>query len=139
MTQIIKTAMIGCGNVGQNFLRILEMKEARLREQYDLAFQIVAVADSSGVAIDRGGYDPAELRRHKEGGGKIWQLASHQPTLTATEAVEASGCDLVLEASPVNLTDGEPGLSVTRAALERGIDVVLANKGPLVLAFARTA
>jgi homoserine dehydrogenase len=34
------------------------------------------------------------------------------------------------------LIDGEPGLSVTRNALQRSIAVVLANKAPLVLAFA---
>ncbi len=137
MTQIVKTAMIGCGNVGQNFLRILEMKEERLREQYDLGFRIVAVADSSGVALDAQGFDPAQLRCHKEAGGKISQLAGHQPGQTALKMIETSDLDLVLEASPVNLDDGEPGLSLTQAALGQGIDVVLANKGPLVLAFDR--
>jgi homoserine dehydrogenase len=44
--------------------------------------------------------------------------------------------DLVLEASPVNLKTGEPGLSVARTSLQRGVPVVLANKGPLVMAFA---
>ena len=43
--------------------------------------------------------------------------------------------DLLLEASPVNLQTGEPGLSAVRAALRRGIPAVLANKAPLVLAF----
>ena len=44
-------------------------------------------------------------------------------------------CDLVMEASPVDLTSGEPGLSIVRTALSRGISAVLANKGPMVLAF----
>jgi homoserine dehydrogenase len=43
--------------------------------------------------------------------------------------------DLVFEASPVDLTTGGAGLTVTRLALGRGIPVVLANKAPLVLAF----
>jgi homoserine dehydrogenase len=137
MAQIVKTAMIGCGNVGQNFLRILEMKEERLRQQFDLCFRIVAVADSSGVALNVEGFDPAQLRRHKEGGGRISQIEGYQPGQTAVTTVETSDLDLVLEASPVNLDDGEPGLSITQAALSRGIDVVLANKGPLVLAFDR--
>jgi homoserine dehydrogenase len=42
---------------------------------------------------------------------------------------------MVLDASPVNLQTGEPGLGVARAALSQGISVVLANKAPLVLAF----
>eukprot|EP01114_Cavostelium_apophysatum_P011758 TRINITY_DN2621_c0_g1_i2.p1 TRINITY_DN2621_c0_g1~~TRINITY_DN2621_c0_g1_i2.p1 ORF type:complete len:276 (+),score=59.75 TRINITY_DN2621_c0_g1_i2:277-1104(+) len=43
--------------------------------------------------------------------------------------------DLILEASPVNIKTGEPGLSIVRAALNKGIHVVLANKGPVVLAY----
>jgi homoserine dehydrogenase len=44
--------------------------------------------------------------------------------------------DLLFEASPVNLQTGEPGLGAVRAALSRGAAAVLANKAPLVLAFA---
>jgi homoserine dehydrogenase len=40
---------------------------------------------------------------------------------------------VLLEASPVNLVDAQPGLSILLAALARGMDVVLANKGPLAL------
>jgi len=39
----------------------------------------------------------------------------------------------------VNLRDGQPGLDVVRAALGRGIACVLANKGPLALAYAELA
>jgi homoserine dehydrogenase len=38
-----------------------------------------------------------------------------------------------------NLKDGEPGLSTIREALTRGMDVVAANKGPLVLAYSELA
>jgi homoserine dehydrogenase len=40
-----------------------------------------------------------------------------------------------VDASPTNLQDGEPGLSCVRTALGAGLHVVMANKGPLVLAF----
>ena len=43
--------------------------------------------------------------------------------------------DLLLDASPVNLRTGQPGLSCVRTAIGRGMGVVLANKAPLVLAF----
>ncbi len=135
MTQTIRTALIGLGNVGRNFLKILEMKEARLRKQYGVEFAIVCVADSSGVAVDQAGFAPAELRRHKEAGGRVADLSGYLPGVTSSAIIDTLDCALVLEASPVDLTDGEPGLSVTRNALRRGINVVLANKGPLVLAF----
>ena len=133
--EIINLALIGLGNVGRNFLRILEMKETRLAQQYGIALRVVAVADSSGVAMDATGFDPTSLRQHKEAGGRVAQLAGARPDRTLLSLLDAIDVDLVLEGSPVNLTDGEPGLSITRAALSRGIGVVLANKGPLVLAF----
>jgi len=136
MTKEIRTALIGLGNVGRSFLTILESKQGRLAEQYGLAFRIVCVADSSGVAVNPGGYEPGATRRAKENGVPVRRLAGYWPGVTPGDALAADlECDLVLEASPVNLKSGEPGLSAVRMALMRGVSVVLANKGPLVLAF----
>ena len=135
MTKQISTALIGLGNVHRNFLRILETKGDRLRDQYGLEFRVVCVADSSGVAVDAEGFDPATTRQFKEDGGRVSQLPGYIQGATPAQVMETLACDLLLEASPVNLKDGEPGLSATRAALRRGIPAVLANKAPLVLAF----
>ncbi|MFN8442662.1 MAG: homoserine dehydrogenase [Caldilineaceae bacterium] len=131
----IRTALIGLGNVGRNFLKILESKSKQLATQYELRFQIVCVADSSGVAVNLAGFDPAMLRQQKEQGGKVSGLSGYQAQKTPAQVLEQLECDLVLEASPVNLQTGEPGLSAVRTALGRGIHCVLANKGPMVLAF----
>ena len=139
MAREIKTALIGLGNVGRNFLRILETKQDRLRDQYDVAFRIVCVADSSGVAVNPEGFDPSVTCSAKENGLSVRRMVGYQPDATPAAVLAKLPCDLVLEASPVNLTDGEPGLSVTRVALSRGVSVVLANKGPLVLAFPELA
>lgn len=140
MTKTIDTALIGLGNVGRSFLAILETKGERIAAQYGLAFRLTCVADSSGVAVQPAGFDPVTLRRHKESGGRVADLPGYLPGLTPAEALQdaSSGAplDLLLEASPVNLQTGEPGLSAVRAALGRGAAAVLANKAPLVLAFA---
>ncbi len=44
---------------------------------------------------------------------------------------------IVVEATPTNLTTGEPGLSHLTQALERGFSAVTLAKGPLVVAFCR--
>lgn len=135
MTRTVRAALIGCGNVGRSFMRILDMKRERLRAQYGLEFQLVAVADSSGVAVDERGFDPAALCRLKELHGGVNSFPGYLPGVTPAALLDHLECDLMLEASPVNLQTGEPGLSATRTALRRGIHAVLANKGPLVLAF----
>ncbi|HXF61556.1 MAG TPA: homoserine dehydrogenase [Caldilineaceae bacterium] len=127
--------LIGLGNVNRSFLRILEMKRERLASQYGLAFRVTAVADSSGVAVNPDGFDPAAIRQAKEAGRPARALAGHLSGVSPATLLETLACDLVLEGSPVNLVNGEPGLGVTRAALRRGMAVVLANKGPLALAF----
>jgi homoserine dehydrogenase len=137
--QELKTALIGLGNVNRNFLRILEMKEERLAHDYGLRFRIVAVSDSSGVAVQSAGFTPAALRMAKESGTAVAGMAGYQPGLTNAEIAATLPLDLVLDGSPVNLHDGEPGMSVLRAALGRGLTVVTANKGPLALNFAGLA
>lgn len=136
MTKTIPIALSGLGNVGRSFLRILETKSDRLAAEYGLALRITAVADSSGAAVNGYGFDPRQLRNHKEAGRSVAALPEHQPGLALRDVVSRPGlCQMLLEASPVNLSDGEPGLSSVRAALGAGVSCVLANKGPLVLAF----
>jgi homoserine dehydrogenase len=49
--------------------------------------------------------------------------------------VQTTAADLLLDASPGNWLDGQPGLCCIEAALSRGMHIVTANKAPLVLAF----
>ncbi len=131
----IRTVLIGLGSVGRNFLKILEIKQEQLAAHYGLRFQIICAADSSGVAVNPLGFDPADLRQFKDRSNKVAQLIGFLPNETPATILAKLDCDLVLEASPVNLQTGDPGLSAVRAALGRGIHCVLANKGPMVLAF----
>ncbi|GIK74280.1 MAG: homoserine dehydrogenase [Chloroflexota bacterium] len=133
--QIIDTFLIGLGNVNRNFLRILEMKATRLAQDYGIAFRIVAAADSSGVAVNPAGFDPAATRRFKETGGRACELPGYSAGNSPADVLATLRCDLALEASPVNLTTGEPGLSAARTALRRGVSMVLANKAPVALAY----
>ena len=130
----IRTALIGVGAVNRSFLEILMRKAERLQTQYGLSFRIVLAADSSGVIRRAAGFDPQQLYQFKRNGGRLNTLPE-VVNAPLTQVLQETDCDLVLEASPVNLKDGEPGLSVTRTALACGMNVVLANKGPLVLAF----
>ena len=136
MTKTIDLALSGLGNVGRNFLRIIETKGSRLAAEYGIALRVVAVADSSGFAVNMDGFDPRALRLGKEAGGRVADLPEYKPGISLEKLLRMPGfCDFLLEASPVNLTDGGPGLEYVRAALGAGISCVLANKGPLVLAF----
>ncbi len=65
--------------------------------------------------------------------------AGGAPGLDSVSPVERGGrfpgVDMVDDVTPTNLKDGEPGSSLTRAALEAGRHVVTSDKGPVSLAF----
>jgi homoserine dehydrogenase len=132
--------LAGLGNVNRSFLGILQSQAALLRERHGLAFAIVGAADSGGAAIGPAGLDIAALLAAKRAGSSVAMLpGAGRAGITALDLARSVDADALLEATPVNLRDGQPGLDVVRAALGRSIACVLANKGPLALAYAELA
>jgi homoserine dehydrogenase len=129
--------LAGLGNVGRSFLSILQTQEALLRERYGLAFIVVGAADSGGGAADARGLDLGALLAVKRAGKSVARIPeAGQPGKSALDLARTIEAEALLEATPVNLRDGQPGLDIVRAALGRGMSTVLANKGPLALAYA---
>jgi homoserine dehydrogenase len=126
-------ALVGVGNVGRRVLGLLAEHGDTLRAEYDVAFSVHCVMDSSGVAISDG-FDLNRLLKHKLAGRKLRELPEFREGLAPVRALDSVQCDILLEASPVNLETGEPGLSLCRTALQHGLHVALANKAPLALA-----
>lgn len=137
--QRYRLILAGLGNVGRNFLGILQSQANLLRTEYGLEFVVVGVADSGGALSNPLGLDIAELLAAKQAKRSVASLPDGQPGMSGTDLARTLEAEIVLEATPVNLKDGQPGLGTVRAALERGISAVLANKGPLVLAYADLA
>ncbi len=137
--RVVRLMLVGLGSVGTAFLRILQRKQQELSDRYGLNFRITAAADSRGLAVDADGFDPAALVALKEAGGGVDTLDAFLPGAAAADVLGQAPCDLVVEAAPLDLQSGEPGFSVARAALSNGIHAVLADKGPLVLAYAQLA
>lgn len=129
----IVAAVIGLGSVNKNLLRIMADKKDVLKEKYGVHFKIIMVADSSGVAIDAAGYEPLKICIAKEIGKRASDFKRYVAGLTPPEAIKTLKCDVVFEGSPVDLKTGGEALITTESALSRGISVVLANKGPIVL------
>lgn len=129
----------GLGNVGRNFLGILISQADLIRREYDLEFVLVGAADSGGVISDASGLDVAALLAAKQARRSVATLPGGRPGAGAVELARTLDADILLEATPVNLKDGQPGLDTARTALERGMAAVLANKGPLALAYLELA
>ena len=130
----VRLALVGLGNVGRRFLRLLLESDDTLKEKNGLAFSLHCVVDSSGVAVSDDGFDLVRLLEHKGCGLKLCKLPEFCEGLTLAGALDRVACEVLLESSPLNLDTGEPGLSNCRTGLEHGLHLVLANKAPLVLA-----
>lgn len=126
--------LAGFGSVHQHFVRILLDKADHLARAYGFSPGVVAVADSNGIIYHPDGLDLGALLVHKGAGNSVATFPGGQEV--GSEAFPALAYDILLEATPVNLRDGEPGMSYVRRALEQGRAVVLANKAPLVLDYA---
>jgi homoserine dehydrogenase len=138
LVKTVRLLLIGAGNVGRHFLELITLKRDILHDRLGLRLVLAGVADRSGVAVCSAGLDPCRVVELKlNGQGVAAYPRWGQVDVSALEMVETAQAGLLLEASPVNLRDGQPGLACIDAALARGMDVVTANKAPLVLAFPR--
>jgi len=131
----MRIILIGFGIVGQSFAQILTRREAELVKNYGFHPRVVAIVDKGGAAINPKGLNLEEMLFLKGEKGTV--AASHEhghlamPALDVIESVEA---EALVEATPTNIKNGEPGLSHIKAAFKTGKHVVTTNKGPLALA-----
>src|SRR5215469_13425941 len=131
----LRISIIGFGTVGQGLAELLSTRRELLRQEYNLDLSLISIASAhSGFIYREDGLDiPALL-----------ELAAARRPLTAhsgvthwenpLEGLRATGGDILVEATPTNLHDAEPGLSHIRIAISKGMHVVTANKGPGALA-----
>ena len=130
----MRVQIIGFGNIGQGFAEILIRKNELLRKRYALELKVVSITDITGTAVDEKGLDLSKaLEVMKKGKGLLGYPGAKK--MNGLEAIETVDADVVVEATPTKIIDGEPGLSHMLLAMEKGRHVVTSNKGPLALKF----
>jgi len=130
--------LMGFGNVGQGFATILNLKSNFLYENFTIRPKVVAIVDSKGSAINRNGLDLETALSVKRSKGTVAFYPKHGKFgVTGLEVLENVDAEIVVETTPTNIVDGEPGLSHMLEAMRRGRHVITSNKGPLALAFSK--
>ena len=135
----MRLLFMGFGVVGQGLARLLLEGAASLREREGFAPVITGVVTGShGTLAHPAGLNPADLLQASAAGGLAHypQRAGLLRDEEALSLIDAGLADVLVEVSPTNLEDARPALDYCRAGLERGLHLVLANKGPLCLAAA---
>jgi homoserine dehydrogenase len=134
-----KIILCGFGNVGRAFARLLAAKEEDLNARFGLAPRLEAVVDIGGAAVaEEQGLAPGRITDFVEAGGTVEKFESFgRPGLTAADLLGRVDADILVETTPTNLKDGEPARTHFMAAIENKLDIIAANKGPLVLDYRR--
>ena len=131
--------LLGMGNVHRELLGILERKADSLVRRYGVTFPVAACADRSGFVrgpdAPGGRISAAAMLTAKAKGGKLREIPGAQP-VSLEEALDLAGPrGILLDAASMDVETGGIGLRAARAALNRGVSVVFANKSAVALAF----
>ena len=131
----MRIILVGWGVVGQSFAKIITNRKKELAKKYGFRPRIVAIVDKGGAAINPKGLDLEKMLALKKEKGTV-SASSQQghPGMSALEAIESVEAETMVEVTPTNIEDAEPGLSYIKAAFRTGKHVVTTNKGPLALA-----
>ncbi len=132
-------ALVGFGNVGRRFARLIEERRDWLSLDYDLDCRVVGIATRHHGAVFRdGGVDAVDLAVRMEAGHPIVE-----PSSEAADAFDVirrlAGSDaplkVLVETTTLDITAGQPAIDHVRAALQAGCHAVTANKGPAAFAY----
>lgn len=131
----LKLALLGFGNAGQAFCRLLLDKQEEIRNTYkaDVSVTVIATA-SKGNIYDPEGVDLAAALADVEKNGKFSE--KHKLTAMNTmELAEKADYDVLVEMTPLNIFTGQPATDHIRAAFARKKHAITANKGPVAWFF----
>jgi len=131
----LRIVLIGFGNVGQSFARILTKDKDWLVKNHGFEPQVTAIVDSRGSCRDDNGLNLDLALKTKEKYGTVQKYPGNRERKTSTaQVISGTEAEAVVETTPSNFESGEPGLTNIKQSLSARRHVVTANKGPLALA-----
>ncbi len=131
-----RLALLGFGNVGQAFVRLLRSKKDQLLKDYGITCLITGIATARhGMVIDPHGIDPERALQSMATQAGLTSLPQARPVSDPFDFIRASGADVLFENTPVNYADGQPAVSYLQVSLQSGMHAITANKGPVVHAY----
>jgi homoserine dehydrogenase len=130
-----KLALLGFGNVGRAFANLLLRKRAELKQRYDVAFTVTGISTHKhGNVVNPAGVDLTGALELVRTGHSV-NLVTTSLVTDSIDFIRKCGADVLFETTPVNHQTGQPAIDYIRTALEQGMYVVSANKGPVVHAY----
>ena len=131
----INLIIAGFGVIGRGFARVLVEKEEMIKKDYGINLKVSAICEYNGSIIcdERAGIDLKDALFYAE--GKRLEKHPNWTSKASNEVIKDVAADILVELTPGNIINGEPGLSHIISALESKKHVVTSNKAPLALKF----
>ena len=126
----LKLALLGFGNAGQAFARLLLEKQAEIAARWDVQVTVTAIATGSRGNL----MGQIDLPQALDQLQRLGRFAAPVPCSTM-DIVRSGDYDVLVEMTPLNIRTGQPAIDHIRGALERGKHVITANKGPIAWAY----
>lgn len=138
MSKKLSICMIGFGNAGRAFCKMLLEQSHKIKETYDYEVIINTIATrSKGTLYAPGGVDIAEALKEAETFGKFSADNPQLMQLSSIEAIKNSKADVLVELSTLSIKDGQPAMFHMETAIENHMHIITANKGPIAWAYKR--
>ena len=130
-----KLALLGFGNAGQAFAKMLLKKHEEIKSLYGYDVIVTAIAtNSKGNIVNANGINLAEALNDIEKCGKFCN--ENELTSNSTmDIVQRADYDVLIEMTPLNIFTGQPAIEHIENAFRRKKDAVTANKGPIAWKF----
>ncbi|MFN2434802.1 MAG: homoserine dehydrogenase [Nitrososphaeraceae archaeon] len=131
----MRLILLGFGVVGQSFVKLLVSHSTDLYNVFGIKPKVVACADNGGIVTCDQGLDLDRLLNVKKNKKSVVQYGLRESTSEIVDVIENMDAEVVIELTPTNITDGEPGKNHIITAMKSGKNVITVNKGPLALEF----
>lgn len=132
----VRVLLMGFGNVGKGFCRLVDEKRDFLRDTAGMEVRITGITTLTRGCI----YDPQglDLKNLLEGvdvdpGKPLWKLSGYKSPneLMPVDLIEMGDYDVLAECTVTSLKGGGDAIGYISSALSKGKSVITTNKGPV--------
>ncbi len=127
--ETVRVTIIGFGYVGRGVAEVIKRKHDAIARKHGIDLKIVGIADLKGSIVNENGLREEEIMNLRTG--------KNLKDISSLDVIKEVEHDVMVETTPTNVDNGEPGLTHVLTALESDRHVVTSNKGPIALEYKR--
>lgn len=127
--ETVRVTIIGFGYVGRGVAEVIKRKHDAIARKHGIDLKIVGIADLKGSIVNENGLREDEIMNLRTG--------KDLKEISSLDVIKEAEHDVMVETTPTNVDNGEPGLTHVLTALESDRHVVTSNKGPIALEYKR--